>query len=96
MRKITEESIDAFYKRKRFKKQNTEVHVGDFTTMLRLHGNTIAILHENGDLDISTCGWHTNTTIERLNGLRKVHVKRVKGDLVLNNQGWDGKLIRIL
>ena len=95
MRKITETAVNAFYLRKRFKKANTEVYVGEFTTTLRLHGNTIAILHFNGDLDITTCGWNTSTTRERLNGLKGVHVKSVKGNLVLNNKPWDGKLIRV-
>lgn len=96
MRKITEDAIDAFYSRKRFKKANTEVYVGEFTTQLRLHGNTIAILHFNNNLDITICGWNTPTTRERLNGLKGVHVKSVKGNLVLNGKPWDGKLINLM
>ena len=95
MRKITEEAIEAFYKRKRFKKQNTEVHVGEFTTTLRLHGNTIAILHYNDEVDITTANWNTNATRERLNGLRGVHVSSKKGELILNGSPWDGKLTRL-
>ena len=34
-----------------------------------LHGNKIAEKGENGDLYLSTAGWQTHTTKERLNGL---------------------------
>jgi hypothetical protein len=95
MRKITKESIDAFYSRKRFKRQNMEVVLGEEYVKLKLHGNTIATLDELNTLTISTCGWNTNTTRDRLNGLRGVHVKSIKGNLLLNGKLWDGKQITI-
>jgi len=95
MRVITEESINAFYNRKRFKKQNTEVYVGEFSTQLILFCHTIAILHENGDLEVTTANHNTATTRNRLNGLKEVHVTCRNGNLRLNGSSWDGKLIRL-
>lgn len=95
MRKITEQSINAFYNRKRFKKQNMEVCLEDSFTILKLHGNTIAILDSNGDIEITTAGWNTNTTRDRLNGLSGVRVTSRKGELKLNGQLWDGKFIKL-
>lgn len=95
MRKITEESINAFYSRKRFKKQNMEVVVKESETLLKLYGNTIAILSINEDVKITTANWNTNTTRNRLNGLTGVHVTCKNGKLRLNGALWDGKLIKI-
>jgi hypothetical protein len=95
MRKITEESINAFYANKRFKKRNMEVYVGEFSTQLRLFGHTIAILNDNGVLEITTCGYNTNTTRDRLSALKGVTVRTKLGQLYLNNKEWDGELITI-
>jgi hypothetical protein len=95
MRTITEESINAFYANKRFKKRNMEVYVGEFSTQLRLHGHTIAILNNNGMLEITTCGYNTNTTRERLSALKGVTVRTKLGQLYLNGEKWDGKLTTI-
>lgn len=95
MRKITEESVNAFYANKRFKKRNTEVYVGEFSTQLRLFGHTIAILNDNGLLEITTCGYNTNTTRDRLSALKGVIVRTKLGQLYLNGEKWDGKLITV-
>ena len=95
MRKITEESINAFYSKKRFRKRNMEVYVGEFTTQLRLHGHTIAILHDSDLLEITTCGYNTNTTRDRLSALKGVTVRTKLGQLYLNNKEWDGKLTQL-
>jgi hypothetical protein len=95
MRKITEESVNAFYANKRFKKRNMEVYVGEFSTQLRLHGNTIAILNDNRVLEITTCGYNTNTTRDRLSALKGVIVRTKLGQLYLNGEKWDGKLTTI-
>lgn len=96
MRKITEESIDAFLNNRRFKKKNTEVYIGEFNTLLILFGNTIAYRDNlSGNMEITTCGWNSATTRERLNGIPSVHIKSLKKQLYLNGQQWDGKLIRI-
>lgn len=96
MRKITEQAIDAFMNHRRFKKKNTEVYKGEFTTLLILFGNTIAYHHHNsGDIEITTCGWNTQTTVERLSGIPCVYLRKFKKELYLDNRKWDGKLIKI-
>jgi len=95
MRKITEDSINAFYNKKRFKQRNMEVYIGEFSTQLRLHGNTIAIMNDNGVLEITTCGYDTRTTKDRLSALKGIKVRTRQGQLYLNNKEWDGELITI-
>jgi hypothetical protein len=95
MRKITEEAVKAFINRKRFKKNNTEVYIGEFTTLLFLFSNAIAIKYDDGSIEITTCGWNTRTTIERLNGIDGVSIRKTKKQLYLNNEPWDGTLIKI-
>ena len=68
MRKITQEAVEAMFRRQKFKKSNTQIIVdGDYSAML-LHGNRIAEI-DNYELWICTKGWKTNTTKERLNGV---------------------------
>ena len=95
MRKITKESIKAFYNREPFKKSNTIVENVEGVTILKLHNNTIAKLDENNELFITTAGWNSVTTRERLNGLSGIRLGTKKGQLYLNNIPWDGKLINI-
>ena len=97
MRKITIDSIRAFRNGNKFKRGNTEVKViepcsGSHGRMvqLRLHGNIIA-QQNSGGLVISTCGWNTVTTRERLNGLPGVHVTQRNFELFLNGKPWDGQ-----
>ena len=95
MRKITKESIKAFYNREPFKKSNMLVENKEGKTYLRLFNNTIAKLDEVNELFITTADWNTRTTRERLNGLTEVRLGTRKGQLYLNNIPWDGKLINI-
>ena len=95
MRKITKESIKAFCNREPFKKSNMIVEIIEGVTKLKLHNNTIAKLDENNELFITTAGWNSVTTRERLNGLSGVRLGTSKGQLYLNNIPWDGKLINI-
>ena len=68
MRKVTQESVSAFVEVRPFKSGNTRVEVRDGESFLYLHDNMIA--HRSNDtLFITTCGWSTNTTKERLNGV---------------------------
>ena len=69
MRKITKESIKAFYNREPFKKSNMIVENKQGKTYLKLFNNIIAKLDENNELFITTAGWNSVTTRERLNGL---------------------------
>lgn len=95
MRVITEESIKAFYYKKRFKKRNMEVELSSACTKLKLYGHTIAEVDESDHLYISTCGYNTRTTIDRLNSLKNVHVTFAKKQLKLNGHPWSGELTQI-
>ena len=68
MRHITEKAVDAFMTNDKFNKQNTKVVLFKDDVELKLHGHTIAY-KDGADIKISFCGYPTNTTKERLNGL---------------------------
>lgn len=97
MRKITSEAIAHFYSGTNFKKANMEVEVLPNVTVLKLHGNEIAYLYNDPErtLSISNCGWFSNTTKERLNGLKGVSISQIKGVWYLNGKEWNGKLTGI-
>lgn len=97
MRKITQESIGSFNSNTPFNKANMSVEVLPNVTILKLHGNSIAYRYNNPErtLSITTCGWDTPTTKERLNGLDGVSVYTSKGQLYLNGKAWNGDLIEI-
>ena len=97
MRKITKETITHFNNAKRFKKQNTEVEVLPNVTILKLHGNSIAYQYNDPQrtLSITNCGWQTNTTKERLNGIEGVNIYQKNFEWFLNGVKWDGSLIDI-
>lgn len=67
MRKITRQACEAFIDRKKFQSGNTMTD----GYSLYLHGNRIATRLNSGSnvFLISTAGWRTSTTRERLNGL---------------------------
>ena len=65
MRKITKESALALKNEITFVRDNTVV---TNSGMMFLHGNNIAN-YCDGELSIYDCGWQTNTTKERLNGV---------------------------
>ena len=101
MRQITIDSIRAFRNGNKFKRGNTRVRVWHDSSLdsrnyrqLLLHGNVIAELSNEG-LFISTCGWNTVTTRERLNGLPGVHLIQRNFKLILNGEPWDGRTIKI-
>ena len=76
MRKITQESVDAFMNARKFKKGNMEVEVLPNVTILKLHGNEIAYRYNDPErtLSITDAGWQTVTTKERLNGIPNVNI----------------------
>lgn len=98
MRKITMEAVRAFDGGYNFKKQNTEVNDHGYF----LHGNKIAeytsLLKNDGNknINITLAGWNTNTTRERLNGLRGVKITTKQGQAYLNGKEWDGSWATIL
>jgi len=95
MRKITEESINAFLNRTNFSKANMQVIHEDEETRLKLHGNTIAILDEFNELFITNCGWESHTTKERLNALPNVSIRQKNFEWFLNGELWNGELTKI-
>ena len=96
MRKITREAYQAFNHKEPFKKSNTEVQVSDTgdVVQLLLHDNVIA-KQVNGTLSITSAGWPTNTTKERLNALPGVCIHQAKGVWYLNEMYWDGEWIEV-
>ena len=95
MRKITEDAIRAFRNRQSFKRGNTEVYTRSEITYLSLHENTIALYAEGEGLLITSAGWETTTTKERLNGLPNVHIVQKNFQWFLNGELWDGSLIKV-
>ena len=97
MRKITEESVNAFNNTLPFKKANMEIEVLPNVTIMKLHGNAIAYRYNDPEktLSITNCGWQTNTTKERLNGIDGVNIVQKKGVWYLNGKEWDGELIDV-
>lgn len=69
MRKVSKTVVKAFLKGESKKVGNTETN----GNALFLHGNMIAWKRDRGlgetVIEVSTCGWNTNTTRERLNCL---------------------------
>lgn len=97
MRQITQQSIESFMNAKPFNKQNMSVDVLPNVTILRLHGNAIAYRYNDPEktLSITNCGWFTNTTKERLNGLPNVSIHQKNFNWYLNGKEWNGEIIDI-
>jgi hypothetical protein len=90
MRKITKQTVEAFENNQNFKSDNMEVSSDQFMNRMWLHGNLIAVKdHVNDVLKVSLCGWNTNTTRERLNGIPGVNVSTRKGQAFLNGNPID-------
>jgi hypothetical protein len=94
MRNITELSILAFNANQKFSQSNTVVKIAENLTTLELHGNLIAGKDSKG-LFIDSCGYLTNTTKERLNGLNHVSIQQKRGVWYLNGNIWDGTKIYV-
>ena len=85
MRQITNQITGAFLARKPAYRDNTSTD----GQRLLLFGNVIAE-HRPDGLYITTAGWPTTTTKDRLNALPGVRVHTAKGVLMLNGKKWDG------
>ena len=59
-------------------------------TSFFLHGNPI-VRHTENAIEISLCGWNSNTTKRALNDFFGVNVRTVKGKLTLNNEPINSK-----
>ena len=101
-RKISQDSVNAFLNKETFNRENMAVTNIDTTWYLMLHGNPIAKMFPDSTIIISTCGWHTRTTIERLNCLlytlgSESRLRIRKGKPLWETSGrllpWDDNLI---
>lgn len=90
MRKVTETVVNAFLSGHAKYVSNTHTD-GE---SLFLHGNRIA-RKVDGKLEVTTCGWNTPTTKERLNALPGVRVNTKAHQLYLNGKAWDGKPVLV-
>lgn len=90
MKKITQAMRAAFSRRENMKRDNTEVIVRNGDVSVYLWNNKIAWT-KGSQLWISSCGWKTNTTKERLNGLPGVNIYQKNFDWFLNGHEWDGE-----
>ena len=97
MRQITNEAIKAFNIGKPFSMGNTTIKVLPNVTVMVLFGNEIAYKYNDPEktISITNCGYFTNTTKERLNGINGVNISQKKGIWYLNGIEWDGELIDI-
>jgi hypothetical protein len=84
MRQITRKAVEALLVGSRYKNSNTEVR----DNAMYLYGHKIAWLDVNGQLWISHCGYKTNTTKERLNGLPGVNIHQRNYQWYLNGEEW--------
>ena len=72
------------------------VKVFNDVVKLQYHGNTIAIKNRiTNKISITNCGWFSNTTKERLNGLKGVNIKQKNFIWYLNGNEWGGELTEI-
>lgn len=94
MRNVTTATSAAFVANKPFAMGNTTVTVHNGVTSLILHGHTIAT-KQNGVVKVTNCGFFTNVTKERLNGIPGVMVQQRAGVWYLNGQEWDGELAQV-
>ena len=85
MRQITRKAVVALLAGTNYKNSNTEVR----NKAMYLHGNKIAWFDINGQLWISHCGYQTNTTKERLNGLPGVNICQRNYQWYLNGEEWN-------
>ena len=93
MRKITKDAIRAYEEDKEFKRGNTQVIIASLWTYLVLHGHRIAGTCIFNGPWINTCGYKTNTTKERLNGLDGVSIHQKDFVWYLNGHEWNGQSV---
>jgi len=78
MKKITRDAVNAFRNNEDFSRGNMTVIPGaNLGVAMFLHGNCIAVRQEDGTLYVTSAGWETVTTKERLNGL--LHAEGYQG-----------------
>jgi hypothetical protein len=96
MKLITKIATECFLQGKTVLLNNTRVLKSGNKFLLELFGNVIAERIEGDDkFYISTCGWNSDTTKERLNALPNVHIQQKQGQWFLNGKHWDGHITEI-
>ena len=85
MRLITRKAVEALLVGSNYKNSNTEVR----DKAMYLFGHKIAWFDLNDQLWISHCGYRTNTTKERLNGLPGVNIRQRNYQWYLNGEEWN-------
>ena len=105
MRKITQNSVNAFLVGNEFNQASMSVRLNseanqweknDLISSLYLHGNLIATKnHVTNEIWITNAGWFSNTTKERLNAIPGVSIYQKNWIWYLNDKEWDGKLTKI-
>lgn len=92
MRKITQEAVQALLNYKNYSKGNTTIKFNGLVSEMFLYGKCIARYNPKG-LEVNHCGYLTNTTKERLNGIPGVCIQQKKGVWYLNGKemldGWN-------
>ena len=71
-RKIDQQVSDAITSFANLKSGNTTVSITDDKIIVQLHGNTITTIRKGADItsvNLNPCGWHTKTTLNRLNAV---------------------------
>lgn len=92
-RKITTESVNAFMSARPFNKGNMTVELSPLgqVVVMKLHGNAIARRDIGSNtIEVTSAGWETTTTKERLNGLPGVSVCQKNFVWFLNGKEWNG------
>lgn len=85
MRIVTRKAVEALLVGRNYKNSNTEVH----DNAMYLYNHKIAWFDINGQLWISHCGYRTNTTKERLNGLPGVNIHQRNYQWYLKGEEWN-------
>ena len=89
MRQITMRAFQAFKSNTDWHLDNTQVTADPDRTRLFLHGNCIARkCRKSGIVEITTSGWNTPTTKERLKPFAGVHT--IKHELHMEGLPWTG------
>lgn len=95
MRKITQQTVNALFSNGDMVNSNTIVSGG----CVYLHGNLIARIIEGNKLQVSFCGWVTNTTRDRINAIMSyatsgaIEVGIKKGEAEIRYANGDKEII---
>ena len=98
MRKIEQQMNAALANSKNWQSGNTSVHFNEEnnTSIVRLHGNKIAVLGDDF-LEIFDGGWQTTTTKSRLNAIMNEFCNGVTDGVFQKNYEWfirDNNVVR--